>query len=417
VCVNPISDSNQLAQVDDWPPKAVGEWSGTITMMLPDTAGRSFAIREPGPTACDRLPSVQSGQRKLTRHGQIGLATIDYPGSLRAGHRPGLYDKTIFSSARQFVIDAISLIQRKLLATVILSLTEILTLFPHPALCWGDKGPEVIALLADRYLDPRVRSRINEMLTNDPDTLTAHDIASEATWADKYKGPPGDQENGCATCEWHFVNIEIHRPNIDEACFAHPELALNTLASQGPARDCIVDKIDQFTKELANPATAPVERLLAVKFLLHLVGDLHQPLHVADDHDAGGNLKRVSAPGFPDGSLHFFWDVPFVEKLGGDPQHVAALLAAQITPCQQRLWSKGTVLDWMWESFKIGRDHAYGMLISANEAGVSRLQRSYVRTALGDVALQLSKSGVRLAYTLNRALAPENRRASHSPTR
>jgi nuclease S1 len=59
-----------------------------------------------------------------------------------------------------------------------------------------------------------------------------------------------------------------------------------------------VDKIDQFAAELANPATADPERLLALKFLLHFVGDLHQPLHAADDHDAGGTKELVMAEGF-----------------------------------------------------------------------------------------------------------------------
>ena len=116
-------------------------------------------------------------------------------------------------------------------------------MFPHPALCWGEEGHEIVALLAERYLDPRVSWHMNEMLAADPDTLPARDIASEATWADKYKGPPGDEKNGCATCEWHFVNIGIDHPNIHEACFAHPGLTPYTPASRGPAHDCIVDRL------------------------------------------------------------------------------------------------------------------------------------------------------------------------------
>ena len=55
----------------------------------------------------------------------------------------------------------------------------------------------------------------------------------------------------------------------------------------------MVDKIDQFTGELADPATGAAEQLLALKFLLHFVGDLHQPLHAADDHDAGGDRNST----------------------------------------------------------------------------------------------------------------------------
>jgi len=85
-------------------------------------------------------------------------------------------------------------------------------------------------------------------------------------------------------------------------------------ASGGPPNACVVDKIRQFNTELAAPGTDPQERIIALKFLLHFVGDVHQPLHSADDHDQGGNSKRVSARGFPAGNLHHFWDTEFVEQ-------------------------------------------------------------------------------------------------------
>jgi hypothetical protein len=60
-----------------------------------------------------------------------------------------------------------------------------------------------------------------------------------------------------------------------------------TASVHSPTDACIVDRIEQFEAELANPETAPEKRLVTLKFLLHLVGDVHQPLHAADDHDAG----------------------------------------------------------------------------------------------------------------------------------
>ena len=131
------------------------------------------------------------------------------------------------------------------------------------------------------------------MLTADPDTLTAH-IASGATWADRYRDSDrgGSRQRYEQTRQWHFVNIELDGPNLDRACFGHPRLPAAVPASSGPAKACLVDKIEQFTAELSNSATAPGERLLALEFLLHLVGDVHQPLHAVDDHDAGGNRKQ-----------------------------------------------------------------------------------------------------------------------------
>jgi hypothetical protein len=123
-----------------------------------------------------------------------------------------------------------------------------------------------------------------------------------------------------------------------------------------------VDKIDQFAPELGNPATGAFEQLLALKFLLHFVGDLHQPLHAADDHDAGGNKKLVAAGGQHPGNLHRYWDVEFVERLGTDPRQVAANLIGQISEMQRQEWSRGTPDDWAMEAFALARDDAYELL-------------------------------------------------------
>jgi hypothetical protein len=169
---------------------------------------------------------------------------------------------------------------------------------PRPAIAWGDEGHKVIALIAEHYLDPAVRAKVAGLLAPNTDTLTDHDISSEATWADKYRDSDRDTTKIRyeATWRWHFVDVELAQPDLASACFDHPPLPAGVPASQGPPRACVVDKIDQFTAELSNPATGASERLLALKFLLHFVGDLHQPLHAADDHDAGGNKKLVAAP-------------------------------------------------------------------------------------------------------------------------
>jgi len=162
------------------------------------------------------------------------------------------------------------------------------------------------------------------LLAADTDPLTAHNIAAAATWADKFRDA---NQNGARekTRQWHFVDIEIASPDLDQACFGHPPVPPGTPASNGPEQDCVVDKIQEFAAELANPATDPEEQIVALKFLLHFVGDLHQPLHAADDHDRGGNDKRVSAAGFRAGNLHHFWDAAFVDQLGPNPNSIGSV--------------------------------------------------------------------------------------------
>ena len=245
------------------------------------------------------------------------------------------------------------------------------------------------------------------LLSADTDTLTGHDIASEATWADKYRDSDRDTTKlrYQATRQWHFVDIELTRPDLAAACFGHPQLPPGVLASNGSPQACVVDKIDQFAAELGDRATSASEQLLALKFLLHFVGDLHQPLHAADDHDAGGNRKLVSDEGVHPGNLHYYWDVEFVERLGADPRQVAATLSREISEAQRQEWSRGTPGGWAMETFALAGRDAYGLLPRPGDQSTYTLSPAYTKQAEQDVALQLSRAGIRLAFVLNQVLA------------
>jgi len=289
-------------------------------------------------------------------------------------------------------------------ALAAIALTFALHIVPSgPARAWGDEGHEVVALVAQAYLEPAVHRKVSALLAADTDPLTAHNIAAAATWADKFRDA---NQNGARqkTRQWHFVDIEITAPNLNQACFGHPPVPSGTPASNGPEQDCVVDKIQEFAAELANPATDPEEQIVALKFLLHFVGDLHQPLHAADDHDRGGNDKQVSAAGFRAGNLHHFWDTAFADQLGPNPNSIASHLIGHITDDQVTAWSRGGPSDWALESFKIARDDVYGQLPTPGAHGHIRLSDDYVVIATQDVAIQLSKAGVRLASMLNKAL-------------
>jgi hypothetical protein len=303
--------------------------------------------------------------------------------------------------------------------------------YASPARAWGDEGHRIVALIAESYLTPAVRARVQELLASDDTRLVADtSIASEAIWADRYR----DSDRGSAgrhqraphdsyarssrypdepgvsryehTFRWHFVDLELGRPNLDRACYGHPPLSPGQPASKGPAEDCVIDKIDEFEAELAAPATDRAERRVALQFVLHLVGDLHQPLHTCTDHDAGGNRKRVLDEQGAHASLHGYWDVELVRRLGADPQQVAAALTARINPAQLAAWRRGQPADWALESYQIARRIAYGRLPlpSGSRGGEYLLSRDYIDAATAAAATQLSRAGVRLALLLNRAL-------------
>jgi len=282
-----------------------------------------------------------------------------------------------------------------------LALTASVFAVSSPAAAWGDLGHEVTALIAYRHLTPSARNGVDALLARDTDALTAPDFASRATWADKFRNDHRE------TAPWHFVDIEIDQPDLISACFGFPPLAAGHAASQGPSQDCVVDKIEEFAAELQNPAISPAERLLALKFLIHFVGDLHQPLHASDHHDRGGNCIGL-APS-PDGhaeNLHAYWDTGVVERLGASAKDIAAKLDREITPAQTNAWSRGDARSWAMESFQVARGDAYRLPArpTCSQHGSVALSAAYQTVAQRDAAMQLEKAGIRMAFLLNRAL-------------
>ncbi len=293
------------------------------------------------------------------------------------------------------------------------SLLALTLTLPTAALAWGDLGHQVVVEIALRHLNPTARSRVEQLLASDPDTLTAHDMVSSAVWADRFRDSSinGPKVNYHHTHEWHFVDLDRTHPSLPLACNNHQPLPAGALASEGPAHDCVVDKIEQFATELrASPASAGAdaktvnEERVALKFLIHLVGDLHQPLHAIDDHDRGGNEKRVRAAGLRANSLHHYWDTTLVEQLGSDPKFIAEMLDARITPAQLKTWQQGTPRMWAREAYEAARTYGYDALPTPDERGRYTLSAQYINQGTRVVALQLEAAGVRLALLLNQSL-------------
>jgi len=269
---------------------------------------------------------------------------------------------------------------------------------PSPAFAWGNEGHQIVALIAQTMLTQRTTDAVQEILAEDKDGSTGSDFASRATWADEYR------EKHKETASWHFVNLELKNPSIDAACRGN--------------RSCIIRQLDRFAAELGDPATPKKERLLAFKMVLHLAGDIHQPLHAADSHDAGGNCEKVSTPGAVFGSwwttqttLHSFWDTAMVVAIGTNPNKVAMQLRRQITPAQARAWSRGTPTQWALESYGVAKNIAYRFNGPPDcQGGVTPLSPAYIAASKGAVAIQLEKAGVRLAGLLNGTLGRAQRR-------
>jgi hypothetical protein len=251
------------------------------------------------------------------------------------------------------------------------------------ASAWGDWGHRVTALIAYRHLTPKARTALDALLADDGDTLTPADFASRATWADRYRNTHRE------TAAWHFVDIEIDHPDLAAACV-----------------DCVVNRIDEFAVELHRAAAPLAERLLALKFLIHFIGDVHQPLHAADHHDRGGNCVRLAPPQGHAANLHAYWDVNVVEALGQSPEAIAEKLDGRLTAAEKSEWSRGTARSWAMESFEVGRRDAYALpsLPTCQGRGSVALTAEYEAQAQKDAATQLLKAAIRMARVLNEAL-------------
>lgn len=279
-----------------------------------------------------------------------------------------------------------------------------------PALAWGDEGHRVVGLVAERFLDPSARAGVDALLAADADALTAPDFASRTTWADRWRDldrhTTGRRYE--ATRAWHFTGAQIAGPDPGAVCSGSPQPPAGTPASEGPARDCVVNKAEQFAAELADAALPRGQHVLALKYLLHLVGDLHQPLHAAGNHDRGGNETLVlHGPDAAAESLHAYWDNTAVRRIGGDPARVADALAADFAD-RRAAWSGGAPREWAAEAAGVARDVAYRLPPAAGSDArgrpIHRLSEDYERAAAASAREQLAKAGFRLAALLNAAL-------------
>jgi hypothetical protein len=156
-------------------------------------------------------------------------------------------------------------------------------------------------------------------------------------------------------------------------------------------------KTEHFLAVLSNPRPDQAANAEALKFVVHFIGDMHQPLHCENDDDEGGNLLRVIWHGHPD-ELHWVWDSGLLDDINRSASSLAGELEQQITPQDKAAWDRGSLQDWILQSHRLARTVAY------RDLGDERppiIGPRYEREVDPVVELQLERAGVRLAYLLN----------------
>lgn len=300
-------------------------------------------------------------------------------------------------------------------------LALVISLVPEAALAWDDQGHRLIAAIAYSRLSSDARAAVDDLLAVDrKDTLTKPDFINRAAWANRLMEESRittQRTEYNATRAWHMAEIEVHGGSIEvqlqRACYGFRQLPPGVPASKGPAKDCILNKVEQFYQELID-VVEPAEKVQALKFLINLLGDLHHPLHVAQDDDAFGARVSVRFPPTvrrAGKNLREFWELDVVSMMLLRPKEpekaVADRILRELGSDQMTEWSEGHPRDWMIETIGVARDIVYNFSATPQTISVRGnalfIESDYERRAFSAAKELLAKAGIRLARLLEDA--------------
>ncbi len=269
------------------------------------------------------------------------------------------------------------------------------------ALAWGPEGHRMVGEIAAGYLSAEARWQVAALLRDDrlADRQPSHrtTLGEIASWADEIKDTTWGKRRGA----WHYDDIPVCG-SADYSRYCRK----GACASAQLARQIGI---------LGDRELPRRERNEALKWIVHLMGDIHQPLHAADRHDRGGNKVEVSFFGQRDNppygnlNLHAVWDVHMVQRLVAERGGENAFVSARIADADKLAWERGSISDWMNESNLIARNFAYSALpvrfsCSGRITGVLVLDEAYYSKAAPVIETQIRRAGIRLARVLNETL-------------
>lgn len=245
---------------------------------------------------------------------------------------------------------------------------------------WGREGHRLTALVAEQYLSPEAKAQIAQLLGSDT-------FVNIAPWADEYRRDHPE------TGPWHYVDI----PSTEKSYDRMRDCPAPKADPQSPWRDCVTDRIRYFEGRLSDASLSPADRAMALKFVVHLIGDIHQPFHALGDA-RGGNGIAVSFFGSTScGSytcnLHGIWDDSMILHEG-----------LSETAYTQRLLKE--IQDNKWERLAGGEPGAWANIsheyaVRAMVPNGALITPEYENEEIKVVDSQLALGGLRLARVLN----------------
>jgi hypothetical protein len=244
----------------------------------------------------------------------------------------------------------------------------------HSAWAWGRIEHRASARAAFSKLTPAALSAIRDLLE------PGETLADAATWPDEHRSE--FPESG----PWHYVNVPIDEPKFDRRFC--------------PQKGCVVDKIEEFRRKLADETLPKTERKLALRYLVHFIQDVHQPVHVGHRNDRGGNDLQLQFFNNPT-NLHRIWDYQLLEKENDDEDRLVNDLRTAIARTEAERWTGKSVDEWATESLLAARS-AYERPGSTErlKAG-EKLGAAYYEANLPAAKRRLAQATARVVETLN----------------
>lgn len=237
---------------------------------------------------------------------------------------------------------------------------------------WGTTGHFTVGQIAEKHLTPAAKNAVKDLLGNES-------LADVSTWADDVRG----ESEYKATGPWHYINLPS---GLDSQAFVQKVLSM--------PGDNVYKAVLKCEQDLRSNGASRKEKTKALKFLVHLVGDLHQPMHVSHAEDKGGNTIQVQYKG-KGSNLHSVWDSKLLDDQEMDYKALAEKLDKEPRP-QVAPWKKNNMLTWLWESYQVS-ERLY------NEVGTNnrKLKDDYYRNHIDISNKRLQLAGLRLASVLN----------------
>ncbi len=251
---------------------------------------------------------------------------------------------------------------------------------------FGEMGHRLVAAIAQDFLNPKAKQEVEKILATAGNGGPAPSLEDISIWADEIRYLRR------TTGPWHYITIQISALHYNPSITDTPNV-VTALSSQ--------------IELLKNPKGNRYIREEALKWVVHLTGDLHQPLHVGEDHDKGGNFQKVKL-NRRSYNLHAVYDKVLIERMELDERtlHQRLWKEIQVSPIQYRGAAAGTLKNWVEETHLKSRD-CYLQFGKPLPKGIKvGLDKEYVDAATRRILEQLKIGGIRLAFLLNKSLDP-----------